>query len=1370
MLDFVRVARKRIKKNGENFIYIYPKFLIKKSKDLMIKGGDFYAVWCEDLGIWSTDEDDVIRLVDKMLDDESKNINGQNKEIAYMWDSDSGSIDKWHKYVMKQMRDDYQKLNQTLVFANMEPKKENYSNVKLQYSLEPGDYSAYDELMSVLYSDEERHKIEWAIGSIVTGDSKNIQKFVVLYGSAGTGKSTVLNIIQKLFEGYWIAFDAKSIGNANSSFALEPFKDFPLVGIQHDGDLSRIEDNTRLNSLISHEMQPMNNKYQKMYSASINAFLFMGTNKPVKITDAKSGIIRRLIDVSPTGNKVNRKDYNRLMNQIKFELGAIAWHCKDVYLSDPGYYDNYIPTNMFSASNDFFNFILDSSSVFESSNGVTLKSAWDLYKKYCDDANIMYKGSKRAFAEELKNYFENWYDRKYLGDGTRVTNYYEGFLVNKFKSKTGSNNDDGEKIIEKPWLDLKEQTSILDLELSKCPAQYATKKETPRRKWEHVRTKLSDIDTHELHYVKMPLHHIVIDFDLKDENGNKSLKRNLEAANKWPKTYAEVSKGGEGLHLHYIYSADPLKLSTLYDDNIEIKVFKGDTSLRRRLSKCNNCQIATLSSGLPFRKEKPKMDKEFQLNQNNLMTLIKNNLKKEYHPSTKQSIDFIYKILEEAYDSGIDYYIPKDVQEAISTFASHSSNQAPYCVKMVSRMHFFSDNANDPENIPSERSTENKSKLNLVFYDVEVFPNLFIICYKEPGKDKQVQSMINPTPEQVEVFMDRYDLIGFNCRKYDNHILAARSAYYFSNMQLYQLSKNIIENKQGFIPFAYGISYTDIFDYAAKKQSLKKWEIELHEFHKELGMPWNEPVPESKWNLVVEYCKYDVLATEAVWNATQGDFAGREMLVALVKTVQGIDMSVNDTTNTLTQKLIFGNNRNPQNNFNYRDLSKPVSYKEYGDYRERFGPDYVFHVFNSEGLPEHKVYEPGTKLPDGYSILPFFPGYKFDQYAKGVKSTYLGEEIGEGGRVYSVPGMYGDVWDGDVNSMHPHSTIEECLFGREGTKIYKELVNARVAIKHKDFKTAGNMLNGALRPYLKEEYSSSLAYALKIAINSVYGLTSAKFANPFRDPRNIDNIVAKRGALFMTLLKKEVELQGYKVAHIKTDSIKIPNATPFIKNYVIQFGKEFGYDFETEWDFDKYCLINDAVYIGKDKASSKWVAVGKQFKEPYVFKKLFTHEPIEFEDKCQKFAVSKGDLYLDFNEELPDDTDLVKQKNKLKKDPIGNAKEIEALDEQISKCHNDVFVGRVGLFVPMKYGCNSGVLYRVNEGKHYAAPGSIGYRWMEADNVKSNKLESQIDNTYFIKMVDDAKDAISQYGDFEWFVSDEPYEAPLDIHSDKLPF
>ena len=63
-----------------------------------------------------------------------------------------------------------------------------------------------------------------------------------------------------------------------------------------------------------------------------------------------------------------------------------------------------------------------------------------------------------------------------------------------------------------------------------------------------------------------------------------------------------ISKGG-GVHLHYIYSGDADKLSRIYDTNIEIKVFTGGSSLRRKLTKCNNLQIATISSGLPLKGE-----------------------------------------------------------------------------------------------------------------------------------------------------------------------------------------------------------------------------------------------------------------------------------------------------------------------------------------------------------------------------------------------------------------------------------------------------------------------------------------------------------------------------------------------------------------------------------------------------------------------------------------------------------------------------------------------------------------------------------------------------------------------------------------------
>ena len=40
-------------------------------------------------------------------------------------------------------------------------------------------------------------------------------------------------------------------------------------------------------------------------------------------------------------------------------------------------------------------------------------------------------------------------------------------------------------------------------------------------------------------------------------------------------TYAEVSKGGAGIHLHYIYTGDPTKLKRIYSDNIEVKIFTG---------------------------------------------------------------------------------------------------------------------------------------------------------------------------------------------------------------------------------------------------------------------------------------------------------------------------------------------------------------------------------------------------------------------------------------------------------------------------------------------------------------------------------------------------------------------------------------------------------------------------------------------------------------------------------------------------------------------------------------------------------------------------------------------------------------------------
>lgn len=908
MLDFMTIATKSTKKG---LVEIYPKFIIKKSQDLMIRGGDFYAIWVEERGLWSTDEDDAIQLIDneltKFYEERGGSFDGAVK-VLYMRDSESGMIDTWHKYCQKQMRDSFHMLDEKLIFSNSPTNKKDYASKRLDYPLEEGNIEAYDHLMSVLYSEEERHKIEWAIGSIVTGDSKKIQKFMVLYGAAGTGKSTVLNIIQQLFEGYYSVFDAKALGSSSNAFALEAFKSNPLVAIQHDGDLSKIEDNTRLNSLVSHEMMTINEKFKSQYSNRFKCFLFMGTNKPVKITDAKSGLIRRLIDVHPSGDKLSPKDYKATVKQIGFELGAIASHCQDVYLNDPGAYDDYIPTEMLGASNDFYNFVLDSYPIFKKEDGVTLKAAWEMYRTYCDDARVTYPFSQRIFKEELKNYFKTYTERFDTDDGPVIRNYFSGFKADKFFEQKE------EKKEEKPskLIRFDNTESIFDKVCATYKAQYANDKGTPSKRWDRVTSTLFDLDTTQLHYVKLPEEHIVIDFDIPDENGNKCFEKNLEEASKWPPTYAELSKSGAGIHLHYIYSGDVSKLSRVYDDHIEVKVFTGNSSLRRKLSKCNDKQIATINSGLPLKGEKAMVNFEGVKSEKALRTIIKRNLNKEIHPATKPSIDFIYKILEDTYNSGLKYDVT-DMRNGILAFAAGSSHQAEYCIKLVNKMHFKSDEA-------SKNEVDHEAPI--VFYDVEVFPNLFLVNWKFQGEGKPVVRMINPSSKEIEDLM-KFRLIGFNNRRYDDHILYARLIGY-TNEQLFELSQRIISgSRNAFFGEAYNVSYTDVYDFSAKKQSLKKWEIELGIGHKELGLRWDQPVPQEKWIDVATYCDWDVISTEKVFNHCQADWTARKILVDICR-ASGVDADVNNTTNSLVTKIVFGNEKKPK--LVYTDLATGEQY------------------------------------------------------------------------------------------------------------------------------------------------------------------------------------------------------------------------------------------------------------------------------------------------------------------------------------------------------------------------------------------------------------------------------------------------------------
>ena len=479
-------------------------------------------------------------------------------------------------------------------------------------------------------------------------------------------------------------------------------------------------------------------------------------------------------------------------------------------------------------------------------------------------------------------------------------------------------------------------------------------------------------------------------------------------------------------------------------------------------------------------------------------------------------------------------------------------------------------------------------------------------------------------------------------------------------------------------------------------------------------------MPKSLWDKVAEYCDNDVLATEAVFNARHADFVAREILADIA------GLTVNDTTNTLTTRIIFGKERHPK--LVYTDLA----------------------TGEQDALTE---VEPDILVSK--NIINAFPGYEWTKGDDGrMHNMFRGTDLGLGGYVYAEPGMYWNVALLDVASLHPHSAVAMNYFG-EYTKNFNDLMDVRIYVKHKEYDKAKKLFGGKLAKYLDDPaQAKALAQALKIAINSVYGLTSATFDNPFRNPKNANNIVALRGALFMRTLQDEVQQRGFTVAHIKTDSIKIPGATPEIIDFCMKFAEKYGYQFEHEATYEKMCLVNNAVYIARymdaadckarygyvpgdnEKEGGEWTATGTQFQVPYVFKTLFSHEDIVFNDLCETKSVSKGAIYLDKNEDLAEGE------------------------------HNYIFVGRVGQFCPIKPGCGGALLVREagakdnGETKYDSVTGAKDYRWLESEMVYNLHLEDTIDRSYFDKMATKAIEAISEYGDFDQFASNDLGEPP----------
>lgn len=923
----------KTKQINKKKVAVYPVFLHKPSRDIMVRDCKFYAVWNKDTGLWSTSRADVVEIIDREVEEAVSEMNKNSTEVHYvqckMVSNDLSTYDSFIKWA-KEEDDNFVMLNQKVIFANTKTKKTDYCSFKLPYNIEDGPREAYDEMISSLYDPEEREKIEWAIGSIITGEAKNIQKAIALYGAPGTGKSTVLDIITKMFKRdrtntYTTTISTKALADKNNQFGTGPLRKYKLVLIDNDANLSKANENTILNQLISNDPMEANPKYGKTLDVEQTGMLFLATNKYINMSDAKSGLRRRIIIVKPKGNTIEYDHYVKLKRQINNEFGAIAYHCVEVFKKlGADAYNDYVPLDMFELSNPIYNWLFDTwdfelSKVYP--DGISLDDAWKSFRRYCDDSGLMY-GKKTEFKADMYEYFEVRQNANINGKRYRYffTNIKPGLFEKDKVYKP-------EKIKSESWLDLKEQHSILDDYLKDCSAQYSNKHGTPSIAWNVNKTKLSDIDTSKEHYVMIPHQMIVIDFDTEGATKEDTLRVNKTLALEWPETYCEASRSGSKIHLHYIYDGDveELKCGHIKDledagYKVEVKVFNGNATLRRKLTVCNNVPFTHLSTGdLELKEKKAKrMYKQAFTTEDSLRKRIIRCLNKEQWSDTTQNVQLIKQILDDAYDSGKPYNV-SDLQSAAVTFAGNATNNSEYCMKVVAGLHFKSENSSEEDfMLPNDEDYENAP---IAFFDVEVFPNLFVLNWKLLDSESIVR-MINPDPRDVwNLFCtNKYRWIGFYNRKYDNHIVKAWANGDRTNYDLFKMSQRIINegDQNMYLADAWNLSYTDIWDYSFKKQSLKKWEIDLGIHHQELGLPWDQPVPEELWGKVAEYCDNDVIATEATFKATQSDYKARLILADLA------DGTPNQTTNQLTLKLVFGDEKNPQ--LIYTDLATGKQY------------------------------------------------------------------------------------------------------------------------------------------------------------------------------------------------------------------------------------------------------------------------------------------------------------------------------------------------------------------------------------------------------------------------------------------------------------
>lgn len=1213
----------------------------------------------------------LLKAIDDSLNETARKYLEQGESVSVISPQWNTSENKNFQHFVKSYTMNYDKeFNTRVVFDNEEVTRNMYTSTVLNYHPQDIPTPQFDKVMEVWFPNSIE-MIMWFVGAALLGKTDQIQKMVFIYGEPKSGKSSLLDIIDWLFQDYIHEMSVNGFTDTSDQFASGLFKNAPVI-VDRDADIKRIKNKVLFNKFISHESFSVNKKHVSPYDSRFTGILFAASNYVFDMGDpGKDGTARRVAPVYSKGARIPFNEYNIAMEQIKnVELPGIAQKAIDTFNRlGPGWSNDLeIDPDMMYKSNLAYQFIRDAYMDGRIGEVVKWKDIGDMYRDFLEDDSLNITNAKHRIREAMEQYYK-FADRRKINGKDYKSVFYDPDVakilgVSKQESNVTVSNTNSQS---QDRLQPSFTSEFNYFEHSSFPGQETNDKGNPKFPWDKVVTTAADINQRELHYIRAPKELIRIDFDAP------TLEENIKLSTGYPETYGEISKSGKGVHLWYFYDGDDVEtLVRRISPEVEIKINTGKAGVRRKFTHSNGIEHISTMYPADLSHKETSMLKDTEnmfINEKALRTQIEKSLRKENTGSTITEVQFIAHLLDEALASGKDFDV-KDLRQSVLAFATRSRHQAPKALEIFAKMKFSS----KEEEQQREWNDEHQGYVDvpddeLVIFDIESIPDLFMVSYMQhhTGEPK---TLIWYEPLGMRITREEIDellanpLVGFNNLRYDNHIMYGAHLGKTPE-QLYYQSKHLVTHgdNSGTYNAAYQLAYTDLYDLIPDKMSLKKWEIEMGMKHNELDVDWEATTQENADRLgitveefietMAEYNRDDVMASDALLDYRYADFEARKMLAELT------DMPVSTTTNNLSAAFIFGKDKRPQDKLIYTDL------------REQF---------------------------PGYS-------YEYDPKTKKMVNEYRGFDPSNGGFVYTNPGVWENVVELDVSSMHPHSAIALNYFGPYASR-FEELVAVVGLLKHptdENLNQVKQMLGGALVPYIKPDTNyKGLRYSLKIVINATYGMSSAKFDNKFRSPKNVDNIIAKRGALYMIDLKYHIESLGYTVVHIKTDSIKVANANEDIIKDIQDFANSYGYDMEIAGLYDRMALIDKAQLIAhyKDGDENDWHAIGAEFAQPYVYKTLFDRsKPLQEEDYLVTKTTKAGPMYL-----------------------------------------GDEFIGKAGSFYPSKSGLE---LTWLKDDKHNAVTGTKGYKWRLAEELTKN----DIDMSYFEEQLDGAIEKIKKVGD-----------------------